>query len=193
MSQLITLMDGIKSNVMVVGATNKPNEIDQSLRRFGRFSKEIEVVSPDDHGRYEIMKIKTRNMQLADDVDLESIAHDAHGYTGGDLAQLVLEAGVICIRDQTDLLDLEDEELPMSQMRKIRVRQKDLLAAMANTNPSSLREKSVEVGCSTGSTPSPFCAALGFTCLMLKSTVEQENTERKGKRWVKRAGLEWSV
>lgn len=78
-SQLITLMDGIKSNVMVVGATNKPNEIDQSLRRFGRFSKEIEVVSPDDHGRYEIMKIKTRNMQLADDVDLESIAHDAHG------------------------------------------------------------------------------------------------------------------
>eukprot|EP00282_Hemiselmis_andersenii_P031211 CAMPEP_0169459816 /NCGR_PEP_ID=MMETSP1042-20121227/18150_1 /TAXON_ID=464988 /ORGANISM="Hemiselmis andersenii, Strain CCMP1180" /LENGTH=807 /DNA_ID=CAMNT_0009572255 /DNA_START=50 /DNA_END=2471 /DNA_ORIENTATION=+ len=144
-SQLITLMDGIKENVMVVAATNKPNDIDQSLRRFGRFSKEIEVVSPDDNGRHEILKIKTRNMQLAEDVDLKGIAHDAHGYTGGDLAQLVLEAGVQCIRDQTDLLDLEEDELPMSQMRKIRVRQKDMFAAMANTNPSSLRETSVEM------------------------------------------------
>jgi len=144
-SQLITLMDGIKENVMVVAATNKPNDIDQSLRRFGRFSKEIEVVSPDDNGRHEILKIKTRNMQLADDVDLKGISHDAHGYTGGDLAQLVLEAGVQCIRDQTDLLDLDEDELPMSQMRKIRVRQKDMFAAMANTNPSSLRETSVEM------------------------------------------------
>ena len=66
-------------------------------------------------------------------------------YTGGDLAQLVLEAGVTCIREQSDLLDLEEDELPMAQMRKIRVRQKDLLQAMGNTNPSSLREKSVEV------------------------------------------------
>lgn len=68
-----------------------------------------------------------------------------HRYTGGDLAQLVLEAGVICIRDHTDLFDLEEDELPLAQMRKIRIRQKDLLQAMGNTNPSSLREKSVEV------------------------------------------------
>lgn len=100
------------------------------------------------------MKIQTRNMQLADDVDLLYISQDTHGYTGGDLAQLVLEAGVLCIRDQTDLLDLDDDELPMSDLRKIRVRQKDLLQAMGNTNPSSLREKSVEV---CGSFGSPAC------------------------------------
>jgi len=144
-SQLITLMDGISSNVMVVAATSKPNDIDPSLRRYKRFSKEIEVVSPDDNGRHEILKIKTRNMQLGDDVDLKAIAHDAHGYTGGDLAQLVLEAGVIAIREQVDMLDLEEEELPMRDMRKIKVRQQDLLKAMGNTNPSSLREKAVEI------------------------------------------------
>ena len=95
-SQMLTLMDGITSDkqIMVVAATNKPNDIDGALRRFGRFSREIEIPSPDENGRWEILKIKTRNMALADDCDIKKIAHDTHGYNGGDLAQLALEAGL---------------------------------------------------------------------------------------------------
>jgi len=146
-SQLLTLMDGItaSTNVMVVAATSKPNVIDGALRRFGRFSREIEIVTPDENGRHEILQIKTKNMQLADDVDLAAIARDTHGYSGGDLAQLALEAGLACVRGQLDKIDIDADELDMKVMRAIRIRQVDMLEAMSKTNPSSLREKAVEV------------------------------------------------
>jgi len=146
-SQLLTLMDGItiNTNIMVVAATSKPNVIDGALRRFGRFSREIEIVTPDEVGRFEILQIKTKNMQLADDVDLMAIARDTHGYSGGDLAQLALEAGLACVRNQMEMIDIDAEELDMKIMRAIRIRQVDLLEALSKTNPSSLREKAVEV------------------------------------------------
>ena len=146
-SQMLTLMDGITAdkNIMVVAATNKPNNIDGALRRFGRFSREIEVVSPDEKGRSEILKIKSRYMQLGDDVDLDQIGHDTHGYTGGDLSQLVLEAGMHAVRDQMDKIDIDADELDLEVLRSIRVRQKDWLVALSNTHPSSLRDKAVEV------------------------------------------------
>jgi transitional endoplasmic reticulum ATPase len=74
-SQLLTLMDGMKarSNVVVMAATNRPNSIDPALRRFGRFDREVDIGIPDATGRLEILRIHTKNMKLTDDVDLEKV------------------------------------------------------------------------------------------------------------------------
>ena len=146
-SQLLTLMDSITADkqIMVVAATNKANEIDGALRRFGRFSREIEITSPDEDGRWEILKIKTRNMALADDVDLKKIAHDTHGYTGGDLAQLALEAGLQSVRSQLHMVDIDADELDESVVKAIRIRHCDMDHALSKTHPSSLRDKAVEM------------------------------------------------
>lgn len=68
-------MDGLKarSNVVVMAATNRPNSIDPALRRFGRFDREVDIGIPDPTGRLEILRIHTKNMKLADDVDLEQV------------------------------------------------------------------------------------------------------------------------
>jgi len=86
-SQLLTLMDGLKGrgSVIVMGATNRPNAIDSALRRPGRFDKEIDIGVPDEVGRMEIMRIHTKNMKLAEDVDLAAVAKDTHGFVGADL------------------------------------------------------------------------------------------------------------
>ena len=80
-SQLLTLMDGLKSrsHVIVMGATNRPNSIDAALRRFGRFDREIDIGVPDETGRLEVLRIHTKNMKLDENVDLELIAKDTHG------------------------------------------------------------------------------------------------------------------
>ena len=95
-SQLLTLMDGLKgrSNVVVIGATNRPNTIDPALRRFGRFDREIDIGCPDENGRLEIFRIHTRNMKLDDSVDPEMIAKDTHGFVGADIAALCTEAAM---------------------------------------------------------------------------------------------------
>lgn len=87
-AQLLTLMDGQKQrgNVIVIGATNRPNSIDPALRRFGRFDREIDIGVPDEIGRMEILRIHTKNMKLDEDVKLDAIAKDTHGYVGADLA-----------------------------------------------------------------------------------------------------------
>ncbi|KAF9206859.1 AAA ATPase cdc48, partial [Podila verticillata] len=87
-SQLLTLMDGLKarSNIVVMAATNRPNSIDPALRRFGRFDRELDIGIPDPTGRLEILRIHTKNMKLDDDVDLEQIASETHGYVGSDVA-----------------------------------------------------------------------------------------------------------
>lgn len=89
-SQLLTLMDGMKarSNVVVIAATNRPNSIDPALRRFGRFDREVDIGIPDATGRLEVLRIHTKNMKLADDVDLEALAAETHGYVGADIASL---------------------------------------------------------------------------------------------------------
>merc|ERR1719364_24296 len=100
-SQLLTLMDGMKgrNNVVVIAATNRPNTIDQALRRFGRFDRELDIGVPDDNGRLEVLRIHTKNMKLAPDVQLQQIAANTHGYVGADLAQLCTEAALTCIRE----------------------------------------------------------------------------------------------
>jgi transitional endoplasmic reticulum ATPase len=86
-AQLLTLMDGVKGRgqVVVIGATNRPNTIDPALRRAGRFDREIDIGVPDKDGRFEILRIHTKNMKLAPDVDLESVANGTHGFVGSDL------------------------------------------------------------------------------------------------------------
>ncbi|MFS7967977.1 putative vesicle-fusing ATPase [Helianthus anomalus] len=112
-SQLLTLMNGLKSHahVIVMGATNRPNSIDPALRRFSRFDREIDVGVPDEVGRLEVLRIHTKKMKLAEDVDLEKISKDTHGYVGADLAALCTESTLQCIRENMDVIDLEDESI----------------------------------------------------------------------------------
>ncbi|CAN0410947.1 unnamed protein product, partial [Phaeothamnion confervicola] len=104
-SQMLTLMDGLKAraSVVVIGATNRPNSIDPALRRFGRFDREIDIGVPDENGRLEIFRIHTRNMKLDDDVDPEAIARETHGFVGADMAALCTEAAMQCIREKVRL------------------------------------------------------------------------------------------
>ena len=146
-SQLLTLMDGIKarSHVIVMAATNRPNSIDPALRRFGRFDRELDIGIPDPVGRLEILRIHTKNMKLDEDVHLEDIARDTHGYVGADLAQLCAEAAMHCIRDKMDLISLDDEAVPAEVLNSMFVTQEHFDIAMHQSNPSALRETIVEV------------------------------------------------
>ena len=146
-SQLLTLMDGLKSRgqVVVIGATNRPNSIDPALRRFGRFDRELDIGVPDDNGRLEILRIHTRNMKLTQNVKLEDISSNTHGYVGADLAQLCTEAALQCIREKLDLIDLEEETIDAEVLDSMGVSQEHFMIAMGNCNPSSLRETIVEV------------------------------------------------
>jgi transitional endoplasmic reticulum ATPase len=146
-SQLLTLMDGLKSraHVIVIGATNRPNSIDPALRRFGRFDREIDIGIPDAVGRLEIMRIHTKNMKLDETVDLESVANETHGYVGADLAALCTEAALQCIREKMDVIDLEDETISAEILESMAVTQEHFRTALGISNPSALRETVVEV------------------------------------------------
>jgi len=145
-SQLLTLMDGLKSraHVMVIGATNRPNSIDPALRRFGRFDREIDIGIPDPTGRLEVLAIHTKNMKLDDNVDLEQVANETHGFVGADLAQLCTEAALTCIREKMYLIDLEDETIPAEVLDSLSVTMDHFRAALGVCNPSALRETVVE-------------------------------------------------
>eukprot|EP00919_Chromeraceae_sp_WS-2016_P080604 GHVR01190561.1.p1 GENE.GHVR01190561.1~~GHVR01190561.1.p1 ORF type:complete len:798 (+),score=224.09 GHVR01190561.1:94-2487(+) len=146
-SQLLTLMDGLKSRgqVVIIGATNRPNTIDTALRRFGRFDREIDIGVPDDNGRLEILRIHTKNMKLTQNVQLEEIASSTHGFVGADLAQLCTEAALQCIREKMNLIDFEDETIDAEILDSMAVTQEHFNFAGGVCNPSSLRETVVEV------------------------------------------------
>ncbi|EKX74081.1 cell division cycle protein 48, putative [Theileria equi strain WA] len=146
-SQLLTLMDGLKGRgqVVVIAATNRQNSIDPALRRFGRFDKEIDIGVPDDAGRLEILKIHTRNMKLAPEVKLEELAANSHGFVGADLAQLCTESALSCIREKMGAIDLEDDTIDTEILDSMAVTQEHFNAAMNTCNPSSLRETVVEI------------------------------------------------
>jgi transitional endoplasmic reticulum ATPase len=147
-SQLLTLMDSLKSssNVMVIGATNRPNVIESALRRPGRFDRELEIVIPDEDGRHEIMKIKTKDMKLAPNIDLFQIARDTHGYVGADLQQLTLEAALQCIRSNVENMDVDSEDpIPDEILDILEVTEDHFMHALSVTDPSTLRDNKVEV------------------------------------------------
>merc|ERR1712072_267869 len=144
-SQLLTLMDGMeaRSNVVVMAATNRPNSIDPALRRFGRFDREVDISIPDPTGRLEIMQIHTKNMKLADDVDLEQVAAETHGYVGSDLASLCSEAAMQQIREKMDLIDLDEDTIDAEVLDALGVTQENFRFALGVSNPSALREVAV--------------------------------------------------
>lgn len=146
-SQLLTLMDGLKSRgqVIVIGATNRPNSMDGALRRFGRFDREIDIGVPDEVGRMEILRIHTKNMKLTEDVDLPAVAKETHGFVGADLAQLCSEAALECIREKMHLIDMDAETIDAAILESMGVTNEHFKHAMTTTNPSSLRETIVEV------------------------------------------------
>ena len=146
-SQLLTLMDGLKAraNVVVMAATNRPNSIDPALRRFGRFDREVDIGIPDPTGRLEILRIHTKNMKLGDDVDLEQIASETHGYVGSDMAALCSEAAMQQIREKMDLIDLDADTIDAAILDSLAVTMPNFRHSLGNTNPSALRETIVEV------------------------------------------------
>jgi len=147
-SQLLTLMDGMKSraSVMVVAATNRPNALDPALRRFGRFDREINIGVPDFEGRVEILKIHTRKLKMARGVDLEQFALRTQGFVGADLAQVCTEAAMICIRDKSKRLNT-DSEKPLDEgvLRTMEVTKEHFDQALRHAKPASLREEMVEI------------------------------------------------
>jgi len=149
-AQLLTLMDGLqeRGQVIVIGATNRPEAVDPALRRPGRFDREIWINPPDTHGRYEILLVHTRNMPLAKDVDLRKLAEMTHGYTGADLAALCREAAMRALRRaiQSGLINLnEPMTINEETLSKIQVTMNDFLEAMKEIVPSALREIHIEV------------------------------------------------
>ena len=145
-AQLLSLMDGLNSRgkVVVIGATNRPNSIDEALRRPGRFDREIEIGIPDRDGRLEILQIHTRGMPLADDVDLGWLADKSHGYAGADLSALTKEAAMAALRRVLPDMDLEADEIPREVLNNICVTKDDFKSALKDMQPSTMREVLIE-------------------------------------------------
>ena len=145
-AQLLSLMDGLESRgqVVVIGATNRVNALDEALRRGGRFDREIEIGIPDRNGREEILEVHTRGMPLAEDVNLKEVATLTHGFVGADLATLCKEAAMHAIRKILPEIDIE-KDIPPEVMEQLTVSKYDFSEALKNTEPSALREVFVEV------------------------------------------------
>jgi transitional endoplasmic reticulum ATPase len=115
------------------------------LRRFGRFDREIDIGVPDESGRLEVLGIHTKKMKLSEDVDLEVIAKETHGFVGADLAALCTEAAMLCIREKLDLIDLEDDTIDAEVLAAMHVTMDHFRTALKSANPSSIRDTIVEV------------------------------------------------
>jgi transitional endoplasmic reticulum ATPase len=146
-SQLLTLMDGLKSRgqVVVIAATNRPNAIDPALRRPGRFDREIEIGVPSKEGRKEILQIHTRGMPLAEDVSLDELAAITHGFVGADLQSLCKEAAMKVLRRILPKINLEEDTIPARVLDDLKVTKHDFEAARREIQPSALREVYIEV------------------------------------------------
>ncbi|MFP3307536.1 MAG: AAA family ATPase, partial [Thermocladium sp.] len=159
---LLTLMDGLqeRGQVVVIGATNRPDAVDPALRRPGRFDREITIGMPDKNARREILSVHTRNVPLcseddvknnicdkSDLISLDELAEMTHGYTGADIAALVKEAAMARLRKSIDqkVIDLEQPEIPQNILEKIRISKQDFLDAMRYVQPTVLREIIVEM------------------------------------------------
>ncbi|QCJ46567.1 MULTISPECIES: CDC48 family AAA ATPase [Haloprofundus] len=146
-AQLLSLMDGLeeRGQVVVIGATNRVDAIDPALRRGGRFDREIEIGVPDRDGRKEILQVHTRNMPLADDVELDVYADNTHGFVGADLESLAKESAMTALRRIRPQLDLDAEEIDADVLQSLQVTENDFREALKGIEPSALREVFVEV------------------------------------------------
>ena len=146
-AQLLTLMDGLeaRTNLVVIAATNRPDAIDEALRRPGRFDREIVIGVPDQNGRREILGIHTRGMPLGDKVDLDELARTTHGFVGADIAALTREAAIEAVRRIMPRIDLDERTIPQDVLDELYVSREDFLAALKRTRPSAMREVMVQV------------------------------------------------
>jgi len=148
-SQLLTLMDGMKSRgkVVVIAATNRPDSIDPALRRPGRFDREIEIGIPDDKGRFDILSIHTRGMPIDEKVDLKQISKITHGFVGADLEVLAKEAAMRSLRRilADGEIDLDEEKISSEILQKIQISSEDFRDALKEVSPSALREVQVQI------------------------------------------------
>lgn len=144
---LLSMMDGLKNRgqVIVIGATNLPDLIDPALRRPGRFDREISIGVPDSLGREKILNIHTRGMPLAADVCISRLAGITHGYVGADLEALAREAAMSCLRTLFQKREFSLEEIPEALLATLEVRMDHFLEALRETEPSAIREVSVEI------------------------------------------------
>jgi len=140
-AQLLSLMDGLTSRgeIIVIGATNRVNDIDAALRRPGRFDREIEIGVPDTKGRNEILQIHTRGIPLHEDVNLYEIAQKTHGFVGADVESLAKEAAMLAIREILPQIDL-DKPIPDEVLNEIQIKMSHFMSALSAIEPSALRE-----------------------------------------------------
>jgi transitional endoplasmic reticulum ATPase len=146
-AQLLTLMDGLepRANLIVIAATNRPEAIDEALRRPGRFDREIIIGVPDVRGRREILAIHTRGMPLGEGVDLVELARTTYGFVGADLAALTREAAIEAVRRIMPMLDLENPAIPPEVLDMLSVTREDFQAALKRVQPSAMREVMVQM------------------------------------------------
>ena len=146
-SQLLTLMDGMKSRgkVVVIAATNRPDSIDPALRRPGRFDREIEIGIPDEEGRFDILSIHTRGMPINEKVDLKQISKTTHGFVGADLEVLSKEAAMRSLRRILPEIDLDEDRISAEILQKIEIADEDFRDALKEVRPSALREVQVQI------------------------------------------------
>ena len=145
-AQLLALMDGLndRGNVIVLGATNRPDSVDPALRRPGRFDREFEISVPNEDGRLEILEIHTRGMPISDDIDLKDLSSELHGYTGADIKSLCREAALKSIRRYLPEIDLETEKIPSEVLQSMQIKLIDFYDAMHEVVPTAMREFYVE-------------------------------------------------
>ena len=145
-AQLLTLMDGLekRTNLVVIAATNRPEAIDEALRRPGRFDREIVIGVPDERGRREVLGIHTRGMPLGEGVDLKELARTTYGFVGADLAALAREAAIEAVRRIMPKLNLAERTIPPEVLDELRVTREDFLEALKRVQPSAMREVMVQ-------------------------------------------------
>lgn len=145
-AQLLALMDGLndRGNVIVLGATNRPDSVDPALRRPGRFDREFEISVPNEDGRLDIIMIHSRGMPIGDDVDLKSLAAELHGYTGADIKSLCREAAMKSIRRYLPEIDLETDRISSEVLQSMQIQLSDFYDAMQEVIPTAMREFYVE-------------------------------------------------
>ena len=154
-AQLLSLMDGFVSRgqVVVIGATNIPEVLDPALRRPGRFDREIEIGVPNTQARFQILKIHSRAMPLAPDVDLQEIAEHSHGFVGADLEALCQEIGMITLRRfLAEASGVGGPDTPIDESpdpATLQVTREDCLAGLKEVEPSATREFFIEKSLST--------------------------------------------
>jgi len=146
-AQLLSLLDGLekRGQVVVMGATNRINAIDPALRRPGRFDREVEIGVPDREGRNEILKIHTRTMPLAENVELEDLSNQTHGFVGADILAFAREAAMKTLRRYLPEMNMEEEEIPSEILKKMKVTSEDFKEALKEIDPSALREVLIEL------------------------------------------------